>query len=357
MSGIWGLIGINENDYAYVNTIGQQVVYEATQMYLNRVNADMMKAMGVLVQGNTDLHQERYKLPGGGYLARRGGAANSPESKAYGSWDVAYPLEDWGAQVAETDVAMAYMTPQDYRLHVESVITRDINTVRFEILRRIFKNTTDTFVDPQWGSLTIQALANGDAVVYPPVIGSNAEATDNHYLESGYAAGSISNTNNPLITIRNELTEHYQRSTGGENVVVFFNSAQIALVQALSSFTDVPDQFIIVGQDTDVPTGYPDVPGKIIGRADGCWVVQWDWIPAGYAFGVYLGAPAPLRMRIDPAATGLGVGLQLVAQRDEFPIQSAEWRHRFGVGTANRLNGVVMEFGTGGTYTIPTAYA
>jgi hypothetical protein len=34
----------------------------------------------------------------------------------------------------------------------------------------------------------------------------------------------------------------------------------------------------------------------------------------------------------------------------------AEWRTRFGVGVANRLNAVVMELGSGGTYTIPTGY-
>ena len=47
----------------------------------------------------------------------------------------------------------------------------------------------------------------------------------------------------------------------------------------------------------------------------------------------------------------------MVAQEKKHPIERLTWRHRFGFGVRNRLNGVVMELGTGGTYTIPTAYA
>jgi hypothetical protein len=34
-----------------------------------------------------------------------------------------------------------------------------------------------------------------------------------------------------------------------------------------------------------------------------------------------------------------------------------EWRWRFGLGTRNRLNGVIMELGVGGSYSIPSDYA
>jgi hypothetical protein len=72
---------------------------------------------------------------------------------------------------------------------------------------------------------------------------------------------------------------------------------------------------------------------------------------------VHLEAPAPVIKRVDPAATGLGRGLQLVAEDESFPFTASFWRHRFGFGVGNRLNGVVMELGTGGTYTVPAAYA
>jgi hypothetical protein len=71
---------------------------------------------------------------------------------------------------------------------------------------------------------------------------------------------------------------------------------------------------------------------------------------------VHLGVPKPLIRRIDPPDTGLGDGLQLVANDAQFPFNDSVWRHRFGVGGGNRLNGVVMEVAAGGTYTVPTAY-
>jgi hypothetical protein len=85
-------------------------------------------------------------------------------------------------------------------------------------------------------------------------------------------------------------------------------------------------------------------------------MVQWDYIPAGYMIAIHQDAPKPLFMRVDPADTGIPSGLHF---RDEETLQGKRWRaiNRYGFGTANRLNGVVMEFGVGGGYTIPAAFA
>lgn len=357
MSGIFGILGLSDNDRSYVNTIGQSLVFTATQTLLQQYNADLNAAMSIFLDSTTTGFKERYKLPGGGRLQRRGGLAQSAAVKAYGSWDVAFPLEDFGAQLADSDIAMAYMTMPEYNRHVETVMIQDMNTVRFEMLKALFNSTAATFVDPINGSLTIERLANGDSVVYPPVLGSETEATDNHYLESNYAATAISDTNNPYITIREELEEHFGTSTGGDNIVVFINNAETPETEDLSDFDAVPDNYVRVGSNTDVPQGLPTVPGKVIGRTNGVWVVEWRWMPANYMFGIHLDAPKPLKMRVDPADTGLGTGLQLVARDQQYPIESAHYRHRFGFGCANRLNGVVMELGTGGSYSVPAAYA
>jgi hypothetical protein len=295
-------------------------------------------------------------LPGGGRLQRRGGQAPSAAVRAYGGYDVAYPLEDFGAQFSGDDVSLAYMTVQDIDRHLDTIFIQDANTVRFEMLKAIFDNTQGTFVDPLHGSLSIEPLANGDTVTYPPVIGSETEATEDHYLESSYAATAISDTNNPYLTIVDELEHHFQARTGGENIVVFCNNAESPETQALTEFDEVPDRFIRVGDNVDVPTGLPAVPGRILGRVSGAWAVEWRWCPANYMIGVYLEAPKPLKSRVDPADTGLTRGLQLVARDERYPLESSHYRHRFGFGCGNRLNGVVMELGTGGTYTIPTAY-
>lgn len=358
MTGIFGVLNLNDTDRLYVNTVGQSIVYDAVNTYLAQVSADLVAAQEVFVETMTEGYKERYKLPGGGRLQRRGGQSPSGAVKASASWDVAYPLEDFGAQVAADDVTLAYMTLQELQRHLDTVVQQDINTVRFEILRSIFNNTARTFVDPLYGSLTVQPLAlASDGVLYPPVLGSETEATDTHHIESGYASSAISDANNPLPTMRDELEEHFGANTGGSNIVVFINNAQTAKIKALTDFDEVIDNFIIPGDAVNQPTRLPSVPGRIVGRGSGVFVVEWRWIPADYAVAIHLEAPAPLKMRVDPADTGLARGLQLVSRETNYPMEAAHYRHRFGVGVGNRLNGVVMEFGTGGTYTIPTAYA
>jgi hypothetical protein len=238
------------------------------------------------------------------------------------------------------------------------VFIQDQNTVRFEMLKALFNATERTFVDEIHGSLLIEPLANADAVTYPALPGVETPATDTHYLESGYAASAISDTNNPFLTIRNEIREHFPQAA--QDIVVFINSAQTAKVEDLTDYDPVGDANVRPGADADQVVNLPaGLPGMVIGRTNNVWVAEWDWIPSGYALGVNVapGVPAPLIMRVDPEETGLGQGLQLVATDDQHPWESSHYSHRFGLGVGNRLNGVAFEFGSGGTYTVPTAYA
>ena len=357
MSALFGILGIDDTERVYANTLGQSVIYDAINEVLNRFNDEVDKALSVFVESVTEDHTQRYKLPGGGRLAKMSGRATSPEVKAYGGWDVAYPLEQWGASVGGSRVDLAYMTVQDLDRHIQTVMIKDLNTVRFELLRRLFNSGTRSFADELHGTLTIQPLANGDGVLYPPIVGSESEATEDHYYHSGYTSANISDTNNPYKTIVDELEEHFGKPVGGSEIVTFINSAQTAKTVALTNFVEVQDIHVRPGDDTAVPAGLPSrVPGKIIGRmTDGAWVSEWNFIPSDYILGLHLAAPAPLRMRVDPSYTGLPRGLALVADSDKYPIKESHWEHRFGFGTGNRLNGVFLEFNAS-AFSIPTGY-
>jgi hypothetical protein len=358
MAGIFGILGLSDTERVLANTVGQAVVYDGINQLVARYNEELAAALAVFVEEQTENFKERYKLPGGGRLQRRGGYAASAAVKAYGGYDVAYPLEDFGAQLADSDVALAYMTLQDLQRHLDTIFAQDANTVRYELLKAILNNTQDTFVDPLHGSLTIEPLANGDSVTYPPVLGSESEATDNHYLESTtYTAAQISDTNNPYATIRDELEEHFGAVQGGANIAAFINNAQVAKTEALTDYVDLTDRFIQPGQDAATLFNLPGrMPGRLIGRTNGCWIFEWRWIPANYIVATDMDSPKPLKLRVDPANTGLPRGLALVGREDKHPLESAHYRHRFGLGCGNRLNGVVMELGTGGTYTVPSGY-
>lgn len=360
MSGIYGVLGLADNERVFLSTLGQGVVYDAVNEYLSMHNAELAQTLGVFVDETTSDHKRRYVLPGGGKLADLGFApqGQAPSTKAYGYWDVAFPLTEYGAAIGSDRISYAYSTTQDLQRHLDNIRIKDINTVRFQILNALFGSTQGTFVDPNWGTLYIEPLANGDSVVYPPVLGSETEATDTHYLESNYAATAISDTNDPYYTIVAELEEHFGTPTGGSSIVTFINQAETPETQAMTDFVSVTDMRITPGDDLSTIAGLPPgVPGRVLGAVSGTWVVEWRFMPANYMLAVHLDAPRPLVMRVDPDFTGIAQGLQLIGESDKTPFTNSHYSHRFGVGCGNRLNGVVMELGTGGTYTVPTGYA
>lgn len=358
MAGIYGALGLQDNDRSFVNTIGQAVTYEVAQAYLAMHGAELDKAYSVFVQGTTPIFKERYKLPGGGRLQRLGNRSRAGASRATGAWDVAYPLESFGSAFEWDRVAIAYLTVMQFNNELETIRIQDINMTRFEVLRALLNNTSRNFVDPieNVGTITIKPLANNDTDTYPPLLGQETEAVEDHYLVAGYTSASISDTNNPFPTIRAELEEHFGTPTGYGNICAFINTAQVDKVEALADFREVTDIVVRPGNDTDTVSGLPNVPGRVIGRCNGVWVVEWRWIPADYLLAIDLDNPAPLKQRVDIPEANLPSALTLVATDMTYPLTNRNYERRFGVGVANRLNGVVMQFKASGSYDIPAAY-
>lgn len=358
MTTIYGALGLNDGDRVALATLGQQVVYDAVNQVYAQFSDEVNAAAGVFVEEVTSDYARNYKLAGGGRMQRKGSQSQAGAVKATGEWPVQLPLEEFGDAVAADRVAYAYMTTQDLNRHVVTVQTRYLNTRRFEILRALFNNTARPFYDELRGDLTVQPLANGDGVLYPPVLGSEDEATDNHYIESGYLASDISDSNDPYLTIRDELEEHFGAPTGGSEIVAFIHPNQGTKTRAMNDFVEMTDRYVREGADMATVVGWAtNLPGRIAGRMkSGVWVVEWRSIPEKYILGVHMDAPRPLLQREDPAETGLGGGLQLVAESELYPFTQSHYSARFGMGVGNRLNGVVIELATGGSYTTPTIF-
>lgn len=357
MSTIFGELNLNDTDRVFNATQGQRVIYDAIAAFITRENANMQAAYSVFVSETTSAFKERYKLPGGGYMQEIPHAQKPDAIKGYGSWDVAYPLKNFADAVSGSRVDRSYLTVAELDSQVLSVNARSINTMRRELLRALLYKEDETFGDPLHGDLTIKGLASGtgDNVVYPPLPGATSEAVRQRYNGSNYTAANISDTNNPYETISDALTADFGQQQGNSNVAVFINSAQKAKTKALTDFDALNDRFTQPGANVNQLVGLPTgLPGIIIGRVSGCWVVQWDFMPSGYMLGVHLDAPAPLKRRIDPADTGLGDGLQLVAEDDDYPFIASYWQNRFGLGCGNRLNGYAMQLVASTTYTSPT---
>ncbi len=360
MSTIFKLARLNASDYAFVTNANQELLYTAAQQYIGMANDAVMKSMTAFVDPTTTVnHTERYKLGLTGRMQRTSEESVGKPVAASGSWDVGYPLHNYAEQLKLTDVDAAYMTPADLQLHVDGIITRAANAKRHEILYRLFNNTTDSFDDRRFGSITVQPLANGDSVVFPPVEGSETEATEDHYLASGYASSAISDTNNPYKTLTDDLVHHGVNDMNDIPVAFFINPAEQAVTEALTSFIPMTPSQVNPGANTDnVLRPSRQIPGKIIGYINGQgWVSVWNWIPSGYILAVNLGAPQPLRMRIDPVETGLGGGgLQLLPIERTGVTNFNTWRLRFGLGASNRLNAAFMRL-VDGSFAVPSGYA
>lgn len=359
MSTIFGELNLNNTDRVFDATVGQEAILSAIVDYLARRDAQVAMLISIFVAMDTTNHKEKYKLSGVGRMQDMGFAPKTRPglTKVTGEWDTAYPLTSYQSGIGWDRITSAYLSVGDMERHISDIDVSNRNSVRFALLLKIFKNTNTTFNDPLWGSLTVVPASNGDTVVYPPVIGSESEATEDHYLESGYTSANISDTNNPYVTIEADLVHHFGKSQGNDNVAVFINNAQKAVTEDLTDFVEVTDRFVIPGTQTSTLTGLPTMhPGRVIGRTNGCWVIEWDWIPSGYMVGIHLDAEPPLKRRNDPADTGLSAGLQLIMDTEDFPNSAQYWENRYGFGAGNRLNLVVMEIATGGSYTIPTAY-
>jgi len=360
MSALAGILNISDTERAFVNTVGQQVVFDAVNQLLADYNAEVANQVSVFIDRETEKFSMRYLLPGGGKLQRVGRQAPAGAMKRYGYYDVAFPLRGWGAELAGDRVDMAYMSIAELDAHLDTIMIQDLNTLRWRILTSIFEDTNLTFTDPIHGSLTVRRLANTDGTTYPPVVGSESEADDDHYHLAGYTVANISNSNNPIITLRDEIAEHFGGiGSTGRNFVFFHANDSLAKLKALTDYTEIPDRFITLAADTEYAKGmFPSVPGRVHGRAEGVWLSEWDgWIPDTYCICVLLEVGAPLLKRVDPVDTGLGRGLQLVATDYNHPMQRASYEHRYGLGCGNRLSAACMQIAADSEYTPPTAYA
>lgn len=354
---IYGILGLPDANRT-VQSVGQVVIYDAIQQVLARHNQDVNAVIGTFVGNTTSTPEETYAGGGGGMMQEADRITRPAAVKAGARYTVGYPLRDARDQIAGDDITYAYMSLADLQVQVQNVMLRHINWTRFNILKAFLNNANYTFEDETLSQrlIAVKRLANLDGTIYPPVISMTLDGADeNHYIVSGYTSASISNVNNPFITIRNELKEHF----GDGNIVVFINSAQQPIVEGLSTYIPFTDAKIAPAINVAhiVASAPSNVPGTVIGRINSCWVSVWDFIPADYMVAVDLDADPPLRKRVDAVPVAGSGNLALIARQAEFPLQESFWRCRQGFGVANRLNGVVVQFKAPGSYDIPSGYA
>lgn len=358
---LYGMLGIAElaADRTYASQVGQVILYDAIDQIFQRYSVDLQRAIRLFVAGQTPDFSYKFKLAGGGRAQRKGVQSRPGVLKQSGEWNVALPLWDYGDSLAEDRITFAYLTVAELDTRINTILIRDTNTYRWEILRAMFSNVNRTFDDELGGALTIRGLANGDSTTFPPIIGSeNTLTSHQHYVATGYIVSAISDTNDPFPTAVDHLEEHFGTPDGGANVLFLHAANMTDDLQALAQYEIVQPSNVTLGNDERVAFNIPaGIPGRVHGRSstDQAWLSEWRWLPDDYAIAIHLDQQAPLRERVDRPETGLGTGLQLVSTDSMFPVRQAIYERRYGLAVQNRLAAVVLHF-TAGAYAIPTGF-
>lgn len=355
MTTVLGMVGLNNDDFLRVGQVDYNILQDAVRAYVDNAVDAMQDSMSIFVEEVTTEYQEKMQLPMTGEMSQTVSGAEVPPVTVLGDWTVAYPLYEFSEGLVATAVDYAYLTPAAFDKHINGLLSRYSSRVQKEILRAIFDDTAMTFNDPYRGNLTIEALANTDGTLYPPDITGEDPTERQAYIAAGYT--TLSTVNNPFPAMRTYYSNIYG-TPANNDVIAFIHSDEVSGLQSISGFTEVRPEFTQLSDAQEYALANKFLPGEILGRVNGVLVSRWDYIPSGYIVGLHTapGVAAPVKMRVDPADTGLGGGrLQFLEAPTSHTKAFNYWRARFGMGVFNRLNGYIVQL-TLGSYTVPSAY-
>lgn len=345
---LYGFLNLESEFDLRVDEVGIEAVQNAIDASVAEHNRQVQALLSMFVQ-RTDVAQIRYETPVAGRLQPLDQDGRALPIQAAGHYDLAFPLQMAGSAWGANWVTQRKMTVANANRITATMLEADMRWIRDHILNVLLADSSYTWLDPQFGTLTIKPLANGDTDTYLIQTGSDAGAVDTHQLAQ---ASAIDASNNPYPTIEEELLEHPEN--GGE-VVAFISSSLKTATRNLSTFLEPADPNVISGNASDRVSGSlgVTVPGQVLGYVDGVWVVEWKSLPAGYIVAATTAGDAPVAMREDEE-TDLR-GFQRVAQRSDHPFYESQWLRRAGFGAWNRVGAVAYYVG-GGAYAVPTGY-
>jgi hypothetical protein len=312
-------------------------------------NQTINALVGLFAQPTTD-YQIRFRGATNGRLQPGDEYSRAKPFKG-STYDVAFPILKGDAAWGDNFITRQKMTVQQVNDAVSDMLVADVNWMRDHVMAALFYNGAGwTFTDPQFGSLTIKGLANGDTTTY--VRQGTAAAVDTHYYAQ---AAAIANATNPFPALYTELNEHPENA-GGE-LITFIASDLVDTTTALTSFAPVEDANVRLGVSNSVATGRPGatlpVAARLLGRISGQWIAEWPAIPSTYMISIATGGPAPLAMRQDPEAELQG--FVQADTREDYPYREAQYFRRCGFGPWNRVGAVVSRIGNA-SYAIPTSF-
>jgi hypothetical protein len=348
----YGFVGLEHLWGERVTTVGERVIYDAIRESAAEHTRQMNALLAGFVERTTD-HKLRYALPGTGTLQPLDEYGNPRPVRPSGHYDVAFPIQGGGDAWGNNRITRALMTVEEANRHTLDAMARDADWVRRHLLAAMFDNVAWTYDDPAYGNLTIEPVANGDTVTYTRRGGS--ASTDTHFLAQ---AAAIDDTTDPYDDIYDELMEHPSNSGP---IVVYIATSLKATTEALTAFVPIADPDIQYGTGVDqiagAPGSYDDsirgVGDAVLGKAHGCWIVEWSSLPSGYMIAHARGGGPVLAMREYPATSLQGFFPEEFSSDGN--LKEMRMLRYAGFGTLNRVAALCYYVG-GGAWAIPSGY-
>ena len=342
----YGFVGLAHLANERVSSIGAERIWEAIEQSVAEHSRQIEGLLATFAEP-TVLYKERFMLPDSGTLQPLDENGVPQPVRETGYYDVAYPIQGGGTAWGTNRVSRKLMTVQEANRQTLMSLRRDADWVRRHVLAAVLDNTAWTFVDPLYGSLTVEPLANSDAVTYLKVDGSTA--VDDHYLAQ---ADAIDDTHNPFDDIYSELMEH---ASNQPPVVVYVPTNLTSAVEALANFVPVADPDVTPSSANDVlrttlDRGFGD---EVLGKIDKCWAVHWRALPSNYMLGHARGAGPVIKMREYDDA-GLQ-GLFTEEHSADGNFMATRLIRYAGFGVINRVAACVYRIGNA-AYAIPTGF-
>lgn len=209
----------------------------------------------------------------------------------------------------------------------------------------------------------VQPLYNGDGTTPPEFAGNTFSSTHSHYQTTGSANLDPSD----LEWVVGTVEEHgYGLRSNGDRVVVLANPFEAKRISTFRAGVNGASHDFIPANDAPAFITAETIVGdrppgsfnglRVIGSYGDSWIVQHEFVPAGYVVSVATGGPNsernPLALREDtrPQLRGL---LQLRGDSRDYPLLDSTYVRGAGVGVRNRGGAAIVQVTASPTYTPP----
>ncbi|MEX3648700.1 hypothetical protein [Mycolicibacterium porcinum] len=277
-----------------------------------------------------------------------------------------YDFGDYGLRSSFTWRALRAMTAEQVYASINGIMHSDNRLVTGTILKRLFDPSPKTNNE----GYTCRGLWNADGQYVPSYLGHEFDpATTNHYIKSNAAAVDSDDIEDAIRMIR---AKGYGREAGSQ-ILILASQLESENIQTFRQGEESRASSGIIAKHSFIPSKKQPAyltPDNIVGEAISgefhgieclgsygpAWLVETEFIPAGYIAVVATGGPNSqnnvIGVREHPIESYRG--LLAAPGNTGYPIQDSQYIRSFGVGVRQRGAAVAIQIGTGTTYTAPT---